>query len=283
MKPKGNHLQNIGRFAVIVNCLVFGLTVFGQQQDFSRVLGDWTGESICVGGNNPVCHDEQVIYHFAKSKTDPQKLTLAADKIVNGKPEPMYEQELTYDSAKQTLAGEFHNPRYHGLWEYTIKGSTMWGTLIMLPERTVVRNIRVTRIDANQSKTEMTNHATGSFDVKLVPQNDDSDDKSLGRMTVDKQWHGDVEGISKGQMLSGGDVSKGSAGYVAIEKFTGTLKGHKGSFILQHNATMTKTKGDLSIIVIPDSGTDGLAGISGKLTIRIENGKHFYDFEYSLK
>src|SRR5262245_1114748 len=173
MKPQRKCVKNTVRCAALVSFLLFEVSAFAQQQDFSKVLGDWNGESICVGGNNPSCHDEQVIYHFAKSKTDPQKLTLAADKIVNGKPEPMYEQELTYDSAKQTLAGEFQNPRYHGLWEYTIKGSTMWGTLSMLPERTVVRNIRVTRIDANQSKNEMTNHATGSFDVKLVPQNDD--------------------------------------------------------------------------------------------------------------
>jgi len=276
-------MKRLCAFASIIVYLTLSSSVSGHQNDFSKVLGDWIGESICVGGNNPNCHDEQVIYHFSRSKTDPQKLTLAADKIVNGKPEPMGELEFTYDSAKQTLAGEFQNARYHGLWEFTIKENTMWGTLTMLPERTVVRNVRVTKADTNQGKPEMKSHATGTFDVKLVPQNNDSDDKSLGRMTVDKQWQGDLEGTSKGQMLSAGDVSKGSAGYVAIEKFTGTLKGHKGSFILQHSATMSKGKGDLSIIVIPDSGTDDLAGISGKLTIKIENGKHFYDFEYNLK
>jgi predicted S18 family serine protease len=84
-------------------------------------------------------------------------------------------------------------------------------------------------------------------------------------------------------MLTGGDASKGSAGYVAIEKFSGTVKGRKGALIFQHSATMTKGEGQLSITVVPDSGTDELAGISGKLTIKIENGKHFYDFEYSLK
>ena len=105
----------------------------------------------------------------------------------------------------------------------------------------------------------------------------------MGRMIFEKQWQGEVQGTSTGQMLTGGDLKTGSAGYVAMEKFTGTVKGRKGSFILQHSATMTKGKGDLTITVVPDSGTDDLKGITGKLTIKIENGKHFYDFEYSLK
>jgi Protein of unknown function (DUF3224) len=128
----------------------------------------------------------------------------------------------------------------------------------------------------------MTQHATGTFEVKLTPQGHKSEDKSLGRMAIEKQWSGEMEGTSSGQMLTGGDVKTGSAGYVAIEKFSGTLKGRNGSFILQHSATMTKGKGDLTIVVVPDSGTDELKGISGKLTIRIENGKHFYDFEYAI-
>jgi hypothetical protein len=128
----------------------------------------------------------------------------------------------------------------------------------------------------------MSNHATGTFEVKLTPQDDKSDDKTIGRMTVEKQWHGDLEGTNTGQMLTGGDVTKGSAGYVAIEKFSGTLSGRKGTFILQHSATMTRGEGRLSIEVVPDSGTDQLAGLTGKLTIKIEKGKHFYEFEYAL-
>ena len=104
----------------------------------------------------------------------------------------------------------------------------------------------------------------------------------MGRMTFDKQWSGDITGASKGQMLTGGDVKTGSAGYVAIEKFTGAIKGHKGSLIFQHSATMTAGKGDLTITVVPNSGTEELKGITGKLTIKIEGGKHFYDFEYSV-
>jgi hypothetical protein len=83
-------------------------------------------------------------------------------------------------------------------------------------------------------------------------------------------------------MLTGGDVKTGAAGYVAMEKFAGSVKGRKGTLIFQHSATMTAGKGDLTITIVPNSGTEDLKGISGKLTIKIENGKHFYDFEYSL-
>jgi hypothetical protein len=135
---------------------------------------------------------------------------------------------------------------------------------------------------SDQKEAAMTNHAAGTFEVKLNPQDDKSDDKSLGRMTIEKQWHGDLEGTSKGQMLTGGDYTKGSAGYVAIEKFSGTLNGRKGTFILQHTATMTRGEGQLTITVIPDSGTDQLQGLTGKLMIKIAEGKHSYDFEYAL-
>ena len=125
-------------------------------------------------------------------------------------------------------------------------------------------------------------HATGTFDVKVVPQTDDKADPNLGRMTIDKQFHGDLEGTSKGQMLTGMTEVKGSAGYVAIEKVTGTLKGRSGSFILQHTGVMNRSVPQLTITVVPDSGTGQLAGLTGKLTINIANGKHSYDFEYSL-
>src|SRR2546423_10724451 len=128
----------------------------------------------------------------------------------------------------------------------------------------------------------MIQHATGTFEVKLTPHDDKSDDQSMGRMSIEKQWQGDLVGTSKGQMLTGGDFKTGSAGYVAMEKFTGTVKGRKGTFIMQHSATMIAGQGDLTITVVPDSGTEELKGIGGKLTIKIENGKHFYDFEYAL-
>ncbi len=129
----------------------------------------------------------------------------------------------------------------------------------------------------------MTMHATGPFEVKLAPQTEKDADQSLGRMTIDKKFHGDLEATSAGQMLTGMTNTKGSAGYVAIEKVTGTLKGKTGSFILQHNATMTRGTPMLNIIVVPDSGTGELTGLTGKMNIIIApDGKHSYDFEYTL-
>jgi hypothetical protein len=104
----------------------------------------------------------------------------------------------------------------------------------------------------------------------------------VGRMSIDKQFHGDIEGASKGQMLTAGTSVKGSAGYVAIERVSGTLHGRNGAFILQHSGSMTRGKPQLKITVVPDSGTEQLAGLSGGMTIKIENGKHFYAFEYTL-
>lgn len=127
------------------------------------------------------------------------------------------------------------------------------------------------------------NHATGTFEVKLVPQTDDKNgDSALGRMTIDKQFHGDLEGTSKGQMLTGMTEVKGSAGYVAIEKVTGTLKGRTGTFILQHTGTMNRGAPQLVITVVPDSGAGQLAGITGNFKVIIAEGKHSYEFEYTL-
>jgi len=130
----------------------------------------------------------------------------------------------------------------------------------------------------------LTQHANGPFEVKLVPQTIDGKfaDKVLGHMTIDKVFHGDLEATSLGQMLSAGTGVKGSAGYVAIEKVTGTLGGKSGSFILQHSATMNRGTPELLIHVVPDSGTDELTGLTGKMDIVVENGKHAYDFHYSF-
>ena len=125
-------------------------------------------------------------------------------------------------------------------------------------------------------------HATGPFEVKLAPQADATTDAGIARMTIDKQFHGDLEATSVGQMLSAMGSVKGSAGYVAIEKVTGTLHGRKGSFVLQHNATMDRGKPELSIIVVPDSGTGDLEGLTGSMKIDISNGKHSYEFDYQL-
>jgi len=129
----------------------------------------------------------------------------------------------------------------------------------------------------------MTNHAAGPFDVKVTAQNDNTDEPLLNRMTLDKQYHGDLDAIGKGQMLTAGTEVKGSGAYVAIEKVSGVLKGRNGSFVLQHTGTMNQNVPQLAIVVVPDSGTDQLKGLTGKMTINIAaDGKHFYDFEYSL-
>ncbi len=130
----------------------------------------------------------------------------------------------------------------------------------------------------------MTTHASGTFEVNLTPQapDDNSGDATLGRLLIDKQFHGDLEAISKGQMLTAGTTVEGSAGYVAIERVSGTLHGRNGSFALQHSGTMTRGVPQLTITVVPDSGAGQLEGIAGKMTIKITNGKHFYEFEYTL-
>jgi Protein of unknown function (DUF3224) len=130
----------------------------------------------------------------------------------------------------------------------------------------------------------MSLHATGPFDVKLDPQAADekSGGPAIGRMLLDKQLHGDLEATSKGTMLAAGTAVKGSAGYVALEIVTGTLKGRAGTFVLQHSATMNRGVPTLSITVVPDSGTGQLIGLTGKMDIIIADGKHSYDFEYTL-
>lgn len=124
-------------------------------------------------------------------------------------------------------------------------------------------------------------HAAGTFEVKLAPQADDGD-PTLGRLSLDKQFHGDLEGTSRGQMLTAGTDVEGSAGYVAIERVRGTLHGRRGTFALQHSGTMTRGAPSLTIHVVPDSGTEELAGLSGNMSITIAEGRHSYDFEYAL-
>lgn len=128
-------------------------------------------------------------------------------------------------------------------------------------------------------------HASGTFEVKLTPQkpdNQEAESANLGRMSIDKRFHGDLEATSKGEMLSVMTEVKGSAAYVALERVTGTLHGRRGSFVLQHSGTMARGAAEMSVIVVPDSGTDQLLGIAGKMTIKIAEGKHFYEFDYTL-
>lgn len=130
----------------------------------------------------------------------------------------------------------------------------------------------------------MTKHAEGTFIVKTSPlaPDDATTGTGIGRTLLDKQFHGDLEAGSKGEMLGAGDPSKGAAGYVAIEQVTGKLGGHSGSFALQHSGTMDRGKFDLTVKVVPGSGTGDLVGISGTMTIVITAGKHSYKFAYTL-
>src|SRR5215469_16289157 len=133
-----------------------------------------------------------------------------------------------------------------------------------------------------QKDAAVTGHANGTFEVKLMPQPVEDKDAGIGRMSIDKQFHGDLEAVSKGEMLSATGNVKGSAGYVAIERVSGTLQGRKGSFVLQHNGVMNRGTPQLNISVVPDSGTDQLAGLTGIMTIKIDEGKHSYEFDYTF-
>lgn len=130
----------------------------------------------------------------------------------------------------------------------------------------------------------MTTRATGTFDVKVAPQESDaySEDGTLGRMTLDKELHGDLEGTGKGQMLTAMTSLKNSAGYVAIERITGTLHGKSGTFALMHTGTMNRGVPGLVIAVVPDSGTGELTGLAGSFTIIRADGKHSYEFDYTI-
>jgi hypothetical protein len=148
-----------------------------------------------------------------------------------------------------------------------------------------------TRAHSQDNKKEqkdaiVAHHAAGSFDVKMTsrkPDNPVSEAAQFSRMTSEKQWHGDLEGTSKGEMLAISPDANGSGVYVALERVTGKLKGRDGSFVLHHTGIMHRGVPQLSIEVVPDSGTGQLAGLTGKMTINIaKDGKHSYDFEYTL-
>ncbi|MBP1467168.1 DUF3224 domain-containing protein [Candidatus Chloroploca sp. M-50] len=129
----------------------------------------------------------------------------------------------------------------------------------------------------------MTLHAHGTFTVQLTPQPlaDPTADSLLGRLAIAKEFQGDITGISHGEMLSARSAVDGSAGYVAIERFTGTLHGRRGSFVLQHSGTMTRGAQQLTISVVPDSGTDELEGLTGTMNLQIADGVHAYDFIFT--
>lgn len=128
----------------------------------------------------------------------------------------------------------------------------------------------------------MTKHAGGTFEVKIKPLTTDDANANLVRMSLDKQFRGGLDATSKGEMLADSAGDKDSGGYVAMERVSGTLDGRRGTFALQHSGTMSPGSMEMSVIVVPGSGTDQLKGLSGRMTIKIDGGKHSYDFEYAL-
>ena len=126
-------------------------------------------------------------------------------------------------------------------------------------------------------------HAKGTFEVTVKPvaTADAEGADRIKRMTLDKVFSGDLTGTGKGEMLASGSPD-GSGAYVAIEQVMGTLGGRRGGFVFQHGGTMTQGAAQLTITVVPGSGTGELAGLAGTFKINVINGKHFYDFEYTL-
>lgn len=138
---------------------------------------------------------------------------------------------------------------------------------------------------ASVQAEQKTMRASGTFEVKLAPVGNDStpEGPNLGRMSMDKTFKGDFEGIGKGEMITAAGLAvKESAAYSAVERLTGTLHGKKGSFALQHTGIMDRGKPSLNITVVPDSGTGALVGLTGKLDIMIDGKEHKYVFEYSI-
>jgi hypothetical protein len=128
----------------------------------------------------------------------------------------------------------------------------------------------------------VTSHARGDFDVKMIPQAGDDSAMAIGRLLLDKRYHGELEATAAGQMLAVRTGIENSAGYVAMEQVSGTLLGRIGTFALQHSGVMDRGEQELVISVVPDSGTGELDGLTGTMSIIIAKGKHSYDFEFSL-
>lgn len=167
------------------------------------------------------------------------------------------------------------------LWTRILIAGAILVALKMAPSSAQTQTLKE---KAGQENNHMTQKATGPFEVKMVPQKPDSEiaDAKIARFTGDKVYHGDLEATGKVAMLAVGDP-RSSAGYVAMERVTGSLKGRKGSFALQHSGTMTRGTPALSVTVVPDSGTDELKGLSGKMNIIIApDGKHSYEFAYTV-
>jgi len=164
-----------------------------------------------------------------------------------------------------------------GIWRLSA------GLLVLCSSLLFSQNQGPDRSDNSKEKT-LSARANGAFDVKISPLtlSEQSADPKLGRMAIEKQYHGDLEAAAKGEMLTAQSELKDSGVYVAVERVTGTLNGKRGSFAMYHSGVMNRGKPELTITVVPDSGTEELQGLTGTMNIKIDNGKHSYDFEYSL-
>lgn len=157
-------------------------------------------------------------------------------------------------------------------------------SLLIPPMVALAALIQVPTPSPIKKESPVPTHIHGTFDVKVTPQpaGDPAGPWVPGRMALDKRFHGELEATSQGEMLAVRTEVKGSAGYVAIERVTGALKGRKGTFLLQHSGLMDRGEGRLAIAVVPDSGTEALKGLAGRMDIVIKDGQHYYDFEFTL-
>jgi len=130
----------------------------------------------------------------------------------------------------------------------------------------------------------MSTRVTGSFSVKMIPQepSETTKETAIGRMSLEKRYEGELAGVGRGEMLTVHGAVEGSAGYVAIERFLGTLQGRAGGFALQHNGIMNRGEPSLSVVVVPDSGSGELVGLTGRMILSNNDGEHAYEFEYEL-
>jgi hypothetical protein len=190
------------------------------------------------------------------------------------------------------IAGTFADGKMTLVNEEDPKNSSRWSWTAMPDGR--VRQMAVQSTDGGKTWTtvwdslyykRLPQSAKGTFDVKTTPHQE-SDEiakaANAARLTIDKVFHGDLEGTSKGQMLGAQSEVKGSAGYVAMERVTGTLNGKKGSFVLQHKGAMDHGTQSLDITVVPDSGTEDLKGLTGSMKISVDGDKHSYVFDYAI-
>lgn len=176
--------------------------------------------------------------------------------------------------------------RRHGsglAWVQAWRGAALVvGFGIIAPTATAQNNPSMNPPSAPTTATDQV--AKGSFTVQMKPQGeaDAQAGVSLGRLSLDKVFEGDLTGTGQGQMLTAMTARPGSAGYVAIERVQGTLHGRQGTFVMQHSGTMTQGAQQLAIRIVPDSGTGALVGISGVFHLRLDGGQHRYELAYSL-